>query len=302
MDDAWCHRLAVLTAAATVFLLFVGALVTSKGVGMAVPDWPTTFGYPMFLFPWSGMVGGVFYEHGHRLVASGVGALTVILAGCLWFKERRAVLRWLGVAALVLVIVQGVIGGLRVLFVEQAFAIVHAALAQAYFALIVSIALMTSRSWREGLGQPLAIPSGFAWLCGVTTALVYVQALVGAFIRHTGFGVVLHVLVASLIALQVFLIVKRMGGGTLGNAFERPALLLGGLVTLQVALGLGSYLGRFSALAPAMPRTWTVLVTAIHVVTGALVLAMSLLLTLRSVRLAQAASERQTILTERISA
>ncbi|MCE3243034.1 MAG: putative Cytochrome oxidase assembly precursor, partial [Deltaproteobacteria bacterium] len=87
--SVWPHRLAVITACATFPLLFIGGLVTSKGAGLAVPDWPTTFGYNMFLYPWSKMVGNIFYEHSHRLVASAVGFLTIALALSLWVQERR---------------------------------------------------------------------------------------------------------------------------------------------------------------------------------------------------------------------
>src|SRR5919108_3165242 len=131
----WPHRLAVILACATFPLLFIGGLVTSKGAGLAVPDWPTTFGYNMFLYPWSKMVGNIFYEHSHRLAASAVGLLTIALALVLWLRERRSWLRWLGVAALLLVIFQGIIGGLRVILLENVLAMVHAALAQLFFAL-----------------------------------------------------------------------------------------------------------------------------------------------------------------------
>ena len=141
----WPHRLAVILACATFPLLFIGGLVTSLGVGLAVPDWPTTFGYNMFLYPWSKMIGGIFYEHSHRLVASCVGLLTIALALTLWLKEPRPWLRWLGVAALALVIVQGVLGGLRVVLLQPTLAIIHACFAQAFFALTVSLALFTAR-------------------------------------------------------------------------------------------------------------------------------------------------------------
>src|ERR687898_1549078 len=112
--SVWPHRLSVALACATFALLLIGGLVTSKGVGLAVPDWPTTFGYNMFLYPWSKMIGAIFYEHSHRLVAAFVGLLTIALAVIFWLRERRAWLRWLGVVALALVITQGVLGGLRV--------------------------------------------------------------------------------------------------------------------------------------------------------------------------------------------
>jgi heme a synthase len=144
----WSHRLAVILACATFLLLFIGGLVTSLGAGLAVPDWPTTFGYNMFLYPWAKMVGGIFYEHSHRLVASTVGLLTIALAMMFWFHERRQWLRWLGVAALILVILQGVLGGLRVVLLQHTLAMIHACVAQAFFALTVSLALFTSAAWR----------------------------------------------------------------------------------------------------------------------------------------------------------
>src|SRR5215468_7172473 len=102
--SAWPHRLAMILVCATFPLLFIGGLVTSKGAGLAVPDWPTTFGYNMFLYPWSKMVGNIFYEHSHRLVASAVGLLTIALTVAFWLRERRQWLRWLGMLALGLVI------------------------------------------------------------------------------------------------------------------------------------------------------------------------------------------------------
>ena len=135
LSSPWPHRIALILACATFPLLFIGGLVTSKGAGLAVPDWPTSFGYNMFLYPWSKMVGNIFYEHSHRLVASFVGLLTIALVLTFWLRERRAWLRWLGVGALGLVIAQGVLGGLRVVLLEDTLAIVHAATAQAFFAL-----------------------------------------------------------------------------------------------------------------------------------------------------------------------
>ena len=112
-NNPWLHRFAVLTVLATLALLGIGGLVTSHGAGMAVPDWPNTYGYNMFLFPPSKWVGGIFYEHSHRLVASGVGLLTTILAVWLWLRESRAWLRWLGVIAFFGVVFQGLLGGAR---------------------------------------------------------------------------------------------------------------------------------------------------------------------------------------------
>src|SRR5437588_9446171 len=113
-STTWLNRFAWLTAVATLFLICSGGMVTSKGVGLAVPDWPTSFGYNMFLFPVSQWVGGIFFEHVHRLIASTVGLLTLILATWIWWADGRRWVRALGLAAVAAVILQGVLGGLRV--------------------------------------------------------------------------------------------------------------------------------------------------------------------------------------------
>src|SRR5436305_10553421 len=117
--SVWPHRLAVILACAMFSLLFIGGLVISKGAGLAVPDWPTTFGYNMFLYPWSRMVGGVFYEHSHRLIGSLVGLLTVAFAVSLWVTEPRSWMRILGLVAVAAVVVQGILGGLRVVLLQH---------------------------------------------------------------------------------------------------------------------------------------------------------------------------------------
>jgi heme a synthase len=282
----WPHRLAVITACATLPLLFIGGLVTSKGAGLAVPDWPTTFGYNMFLYPWAKMVGNIFYEHSHRLVASGVGLLTIGLALTFWFSERRQWLRWLGMAALGLVIAQGVIGGLRVVLLEHTLAIVHAALAQAFFALTVSLVIFTSAEWRqEPEDNPLTDGGRLYRLCLVTTGLLYVQAVFGAVLRHTGERLDAHLLFAIMIALHVILILLRvMRSHGDQPVLTRPAWFLGVLLLLQLLLGVASYLGKFTA-AWQLPAAMVVFLTTTHLVTGALMLVTSLLLTLRTFRL-----------------
>ncbi len=196
--NPWLHRFAVLTALATLTLLGVGGLVTSHGVGMAVPDWPNTYGYNMFLFPPSKWVGGIFYEHSHRLVASGVGLLTTILAGWLWFAESRRWLRWLGVIAFFGVVLQGVLGGLRVVLFKDQIGIFHAALAQIFFTLVCALALFTSRWWTDGAGSsvPADRADGVArsaWanlrhLFLFTTILIFLQLILGATMRHQHAG------------------------------------------------------------------------------------------------------------------
>ena len=140
----------VATAVATFLLLGLGGLVTSHEAGMSVPDWPNTYGYNMFAFPVSKWIGGIFYEHTHRLLASGVGLLTAILAVWLWCRDTRRWMRWLGVLAFVLVALQGVLGGLRVTLAMGQLGIVHGALAQSFFVLVCALALFTSRWWMVG--------------------------------------------------------------------------------------------------------------------------------------------------------
>jgi cytochrome c oxidase assembly protein subunit 15 len=243
----WLHRFALLGAAATLLLLVAGGLVTSHGVGMAVPDWPNTYGYNMFLFPVSQWVGGVFYEHSHRLIAAAVGLLTSVLAAWLWaretrgrarwlglaafvmvlglmgvrklpvyvalaglapvvivlglvaFKRRPLELRWLGVVGLAAVILQGVLGGLRVVWLQDELGIFHATLAQLFFALMCALALLTSRWWilrapgapRPSDGGPAGAADGGGGLRGLvlaTTLLILGQLMLGATMRHQHAG------------------------------------------------------------------------------------------------------------------
>lgn len=283
----WLHRFTLLTAVATLPLLFIGGLVTSKGAGLAVPDWPTTFGYNMFLYPWSEMIGGIFYEHSHRLVASGVGLLTLTLAFWLWFFERRAWMRWLGALALALVIIQGVIGGLRVILLEEMLAIVHACLAQAFFALTVSLVLFTSQEWaREPQRIELSEAVRLRRLCVLTTGIIYLQGAFGAVVRYVGAGIQVHLLFAALVTFYVALLGARILRAHLNEAkLSRPALFLIGLLILQLALGLGSYAGKFTSLGRFFPPLSVVVLTTTHLVAGALMLVTSLVLTLRSYRL-----------------
>src|SRR5688500_17904219 len=164
-------------------------MVTSTGSGLSVPDWPTTYGWFMFTFPLEKMVGGIFYEHSHRLIASGVGALIVVLAVWLWKTEPRAWVRRLGYIALAAVVTQGILGGITVLwFLPDAVSIAHAGLAQIVFCLTVSIALFTSPGWRGAYARrqpPLANDRTLQAIAAVTTAAIYVQIIAGATMRHT---------------------------------------------------------------------------------------------------------------------
>ncbi|MBV9618742.1 MAG: COX15/CtaA family protein [Verrucomicrobia bacterium] len=189
--NVWLNRFAWFTAFATVLLICSGGMVTSKNAGLAVPDWPTTFGYNMFLFPVSKWIGGVLFEHTHRLIASTVGFLTVILAVWIWRVEDRQIIKTLGLLAVAGVILQGILGGLRVTMLKDEIGIFHACLAQAFLALIVLIAIVTADFWRwlpESLtvsdSQALQRLSAVKTFAILTTVAIYGQLALGATMRH----------------------------------------------------------------------------------------------------------------------
>lgn len=183
--NRFLYRFAWFTAGATVLLICSGGMVTSKGVGLAVPDWPTTFGYNMFFFPFSKWVGGIFFEHTHRLIASAIGFLTIILAVWLWRSSAERWLKTLGWLSLAAVILQGILGGLRVTLLKDEIGIFHACLAQAFLGLLVVIALALSPTWRR-LAQSRPVASGKSLTIFVLaiSGLIYAQLALGATMRH----------------------------------------------------------------------------------------------------------------------
>ena len=180
---------AVFVAASVLVLICSGGLVTSHGAGMAVPDWPNSFGYNMFLFPVSRWVGGVFFEHTHRLIASGVGLLTVALCVLTLVVEDRGWVKWLAGIAVLAVIIQGVLGGLRVTEHNAVLGLFHGCLAQGFFCLVATISLVTSRFWRriEPAARPGEIRTLRFWTVAVTS-MVFVQLALGASMRHSHTG------------------------------------------------------------------------------------------------------------------
>jgi cytochrome c oxidase assembly protein subunit 15 len=268
------YRLAIVTASATFVLILFGGLVTNTGAALAVPDWPSTFGHNLFLFPWSRMVGGIFYEHSHRLVGALVGLLTLGLAAALWRRGGR--LRWLGLAAVLAVVAQGVLGGLRVVLLKDALAIVHGSLAQAFFALLVAIALATSPAARRPM--PEAEPSLRA-LTALAAALVYVQIVFGALLTHAG-RLDLHLAGAAAVFALLPVVTARIRRS--GDPVAAPAArALLALLGVQLLLGIGSFLARFSSVwIPGGQLTMLVLPVA-HRLTGSLILGASVLLALR---------------------
>jgi cytochrome c oxidase assembly protein subunit 15 len=299
--NLWLHRFAKLVAGATFILIFIGGLVTSTDSGLAVPDWPTTYGHFMFSFPLSQMVGGILYEHGHRLVASIVGMLMVILAVWLWIKEPRRWVKHLGLLALLAVIVQGILGGLTVLFLlPTAISVSHGALAQTFFCLTVGLALFTSKEWQQ---TPIKIEDphrpALPTLAIATTAAVFLQLILGAVMRHTKSGLAIpdfplalgrlippfdsakiaihfsHRLGALIVSvLIVWTVVRIMRYYREEKKLFHPALFLIGALLAQLTLGAFT--------------VWTqkdVIITTMHVATGALILGTSLFLAFRAHRL-----------------
>jgi cytochrome c oxidase assembly protein subunit 15 len=180
---------AVLNAVATFLLIGLGGLVTSHEAGMSVPDWPTTYGYNMFLFPVDKWIGGIFYEHSHRLLASFVGLLTTVLAVWLWLKDSRKWIHWLGITAFLLVIAQGILGGLRVRWQLDWLGVPHGAVAQTFLVLTCSIALFTSRWWQNSeTEKQISVPRGLRSHVLYITLLIFVQLLIAATMRHQHAG------------------------------------------------------------------------------------------------------------------
>lgn len=183
------HYYVVLTVVTTWVLIWIGGLVTSKQAGMTVPDWPTSFGYNMFLFPISRWTGGIFYEHVHRLIASGVGLMTVGLTVFLLWGEKRRWLKALGFVVLGMVIVQGIMGGLRVTLIHQGLGFVHGCFGQLFFCTLGAIAVFTSPWWERVTRESSAmVAKWWSKVVIVTTLLIFAQLAIGASMRHAHLG------------------------------------------------------------------------------------------------------------------
>ena len=278
------HGFAVFTACCTFLLIIAGALVTGNDAGLAVPDWPLSYGS---LTP--PMIGGIFYEHGHRMVASFVGFLTVILAFWLWKRDDRAFVRRLGWIALAVVVTQGILGGITVLFFLPApISVMHACLAQAFFCIVSSLALLTSESWKRSASGVAGDVKGVSvrQLSVWTVAAVYAQLILGAALRHSKAGLLWHVVGAFVVTFLVIWTVARVYKYYANiSALFRPAMILGILLAAQLSLGVGSYLVRLASREDVQPGALMIAVTTAHVATGAAVLVTCLLLTLQCSRL-----------------
>ncbi|HLH43161.1 MAG TPA: COX15/CtaA family protein [Bryobacteraceae bacterium] len=276
MPSPWLHRYAVLLAVCTLLLVVAGASVTSHQAGLSVPDWPLSYGQVM-----PPMVGGVLWEHGHRMVATFVGMLTVGLAIWLAVGEPRRWMRRLGWVALAAVILQGVLGGLTVLLLlPPAVSISHACLAQLFFSTTVAVAIFTSRGWRLGpqIVQDYGKPS-LRSLSAATAGLILAQIALGAGFRHGALGILPHVAGAMIVSFVILILAAFVLHQFPQHAtLRRAAKTLLGVTLAQVFLGIETYFARLGAAEKPAPM---LIFTIAHVAIGALTLASSVVLAIQ---------------------
>ena len=279
----WLDRYAIFVAVCTFLLLVAGALVTSNDAGLSVPSWPTFFG--SFHLP--PMVGGIRYEAGHRVAAGFVGLLTVILAVWVWARDSRPWLRGLGGIAVLTVIAQAILGGIGVLDdLPIPISVAHACLGQVFFGIIASLAVLVRPGWNwdEPKLADTSKPSA-RQLAVWATGAILLQVMLGAAFRHAGMGIGPHLVGAVVVTLLTVWLVKRILADYAHQArLVSSALWLGGLVVLQLALGVGSYMEMLKYADYPQPEPPAVTATTIHAVVGALVLAAAVVMALEAYR------------------
>jgi cytochrome c oxidase assembly protein subunit 15 len=290
-SSRWLHRYSVALAVCTLFLVVAGASVTSKQAGLSVPDWPLSYGQVM-----PEMTGGVFFEHGHRMVATFVGLLTIGLAIWLSRAEQRSWMRKLGWISLGAVIVQGLLGGLTVrLLLPPAVSVSHACLAQLFFSTTVAIAIFTSQSWQNGAEtvEDYGKPS-LRSLALLIPALVLVQIALGAAFRHGAMTVIPHILGAMVVAAAILIVCAFVLHQFPEHRALRPtAVTLMAVTSVQVLLGIGAYYTRLEALRNPLAM---VILTVAHVATGALTLASSVALAIQIRRNVREAHQTEAVI------
>ncbi|MGI8734355.1 MAG: COX15/CtaA family protein [Pyrinomonadaceae bacterium] len=294
------HRFALLVVCATFLLIVAGALVTSHDAGLATADWPLTEGSFLPKIEFLGistgvnMVGNLFWEHGHRMVATTVGILTIVLVVYLFVREERRWVRRLGIFALLAVIAQGLLGGLTVkLMLRFGISEAHATLAQLFFCTTVSLAVFTSRSWMEA--RPTLEEKGIPvrYLCIAALVTIFLQLILGATLRHSATWdqplptelVLGHIggaiAVTIMLSIAAFTVFRRFPGE---KFLTRPATMALAFLGLQLLLGLAAYLTRLKSPDTPQPLNPMVGITVAHVACGALVFATTIVMTLRTFR------------------
>jgi heme a synthase len=277
------HRFAVVAASCVFLLIVAGALVTSNDAGLSVPDWPTSFGSLYRIPP---LVGGVQFEHVHRMIAELIGLLTIGVAFWTQKVDQRRWMRVLGWSALGTVIAQGMLGGLTVLFyLPPAISTAHATLGQTFFCIMVSIAFFTSRSWVEA-PAPVAVQDArprLTTLSLLTVTVVWLQLIMGAAFRHSGIRLLPHIIGACVVFCMVnWLTISTLKRHRETPQLATPAAILLALLFVQIALGLASYVTRVLWSQPAtMPLASMVISTVAHVACGALLLVTTVILAIQ---------------------
>src|SRR5678815_2780169 len=295
MQSPWLHRYAILVAVCTLFLVIAGASVTSKEAGLSVPDWPLSYGQVI-----PEMTGGVLFETGHRMIATVVGTLTIILAIWIARVEKRVWMRRLGGAAVSLIVAQALLGGATVLMLQPPpVSVAHACLAQLFFSVTVAIAVFMSRKWQEG-PEPV---EDYGWpslrsLATLTPVLVLLQIALGAGFRHRAFGLLPHVIGAMLVPLVILLTgIFVLQQFPKHRSLRPAAVALLSITGVQVFLGVIAYIARINAAEYPLAM---VLTTVAHVATGGLTLAASVVLAIQirrnvRVRTSEIAQTRQAV-------
>jgi len=253
----WPHVFAMILACATFPLIWVGGLVTTYDAGMSVPDWPTTYGYNMFLYPvstWLSAPWDLFIEHGHRLLGSLVGILTIAVNVAIWKCDNRRWMRWVGLAALMLVVSQGVLGGMRVRLSSTDFARAHGVTGPLFFATTIVLCVLTSKYWSSRLNtETTARISRKSVVVGwFLFALVYFQMILGAHLRHPNIDwspglfrsvVIFHVIAAFVVLVQAVQV--AMQSRKMQSLLRRPAWILAALIGFQLVLGFATWRAKY---------------------------------------------------------
>ena len=294
------HRYAIFLSICTFILLIAGALVTSNEAALSVPDWPLSFGS---LTP--PMVGGIRYEHTHRVIAALVGLLTIGLAALLWRKDQRNWVRYLGLAAIGAVIAQGVLGGLTVLlYLHYGMPVAHACLAQIFFGTVVSIAVFTSRWWISDLPQveDHGSPSVHT-LATLNAVVIFLQVVLGAGFRHRDIPVWPHaagaLVVLAMVTWTAVALRKRFEGS---REMSKARISLHAIFGLQFLLGIGAWWSRITTAEAPQPMPVMVTLTVVHTVVGALLFALSIVVVLLCYRLVPRRREVAATLPSQVAA
>jgi cytochrome c oxidase assembly protein subunit 15 len=276
--NAFVHRFAVFVVLWTILLLIAGALVTSNDAALSVPDWPLSYGT---LTP--PMVGGIVYEHSHRLIAAGLGIFTLVLAVVLWVADERRWLRWFGVIAVLGVIVQAILGGQVVIrLLHYWLPVIHACFAQIVFAAVLSIAVFTSKWWMSERTQleDRGSPSIHAVVL-LNAGVIFFQVFLGAAFRHQEMPIWPHIAGAlAVLAMVIWTAVVLRKRFSESPELSRSRILLHAIFGMQFLLGLGAYWSRLTTADAPQPMPLTIALTVTHTVVGALVFAASVVIVL----------------------